>query len=430
MQRRETVGAALLDEVRATLRRYVILPSDHATVAVTLWIAATHGIQHFEHATRLAIHSPVKRCGKSRLLEIIEALCHDPVSTTNISPSALFRLIEKAGNKPPTILFDEVDRVFGSLKKDEDNRDLINIANNGFRRGRPTWRNSGPGHVPTPFSNFAMMALAGIGRKPDTIEDRAVNITMRRRLPGETVEKFRLRRDLPPLHDLRDRLAKWVVSVGAKLEEPVADMPPELEDRAEDAWEPLLAIADAAGGDWPELGRAAAVVLSREAAVADAQRSVEIRLLSDIREVFASMPHVTFLRSTVLLRELRKFEDAPWGDPDFTARRLALLLDKFDIAPRHNKAKTERGYHLRDFRDAFIRNLGLSDDVSNPSDVSEERSDQQKQPGHFNPPGRVEVSGRVEASAAKLQVTEHVRTGRTGGTGGRADWSRELYDRD
>ena len=52
-----------------------------------------------------------------------------------------------------------------------------------------------------------MAALAGIGAMPDTITDRAVNITMRRRARGEKVAQFRSRRDGPILTALRDRLA-------------------------------------------------------------------------------------------------------------------------------------------------------------------------------------------------------------------------------
>jgi hypothetical protein len=255
-------GASLLDEVLKALTRFVVLPSKHAFAAVALWILATHAFPAFEHATRLAIHSAVKRCGKSRLLEVIEALVHAPVPTTNISVPALFRMIDAGGDRPPTLILDEADRLFGSEKKDEDNRELIALLNNGFRAGRPTWRCVGPMQVPTAFSNYAMAVIAGIGRKPDTVEDRAVNITMRRRLPGEEVEKFRLRTNRPELLTLQKRLAAWATANLAEIEKPVEDIPAGLEDRAEDAWEPLLAVAQIAGGDWPKRAQEAAMALN------------------------------------------------------------------------------------------------------------------------------------------------------------------------
>jgi hypothetical protein len=368
-------GAELLDEVRAAVTRYVVLPSDHAVVGVVLWVVATHALSAFEHATRLAIHSAVKRCGKSRLLEVIEALAYYPIATTDISVPALFRIIDKAGDRPPTLVLDEADRLFGSAKKDDDNRDKIALLNNGFRTGKPTWRCVGPQQIPTPFSNYAMVAIAGIGRKPDTIEDRAVNITMRRQLPGERGAKLRLRTDLPELHALRSRITEWASGHMDELEKPPADLPDELEDRQEDAWEPLIAVADVAGGDWPALARGAAVKLSREAADADSD-SLEIRLLRDIKAVFDSMPHIGFLGSKVLLTELRRIDDAPWSELEFTSRKLALRVGRFGVRPRRNTAGTERGYHLEDLLDAFLRYVrpNPSDSVRDGSDLRE-RSD-------------------------------------------------------
>jgi len=351
----EEDGADLLDALRKTLTKYVVLPSAEATDAVVLWIAATHGLEAFEHATRLAIHSPIRRCGKSRLEEILEALVHSAIPTTNISVPALFRMIERA-SQPPTLILDEVDRLLGSAKKDEDNRELIAILNNGFRPGHPTYRCVGPSQTPTPFSNYAMVALAGIGRMPDTIEDRAINITMRRRLPGEPISKFRLRTDLPPLHVLRGRLSDWVASVMKELGDPVADIPDELEDRAQDAWEPMLAIADAAGGHWPERARTAAKKLTGDVVDND-DENLDVRILSDVRSIFEGQTGVTFVSSAELLTELRKLEESPWSDLDLTSRKLAYRLGKFGVKPDRNKAQTSRGYHLHDLGDAFHRYL-------------------------------------------------------------------------
>jgi hypothetical protein len=353
----ELDGALLLDLVRAKLIKYVAFPSEHAATGVVLWIVATHSISAWEHATRLAIHSPVKRCGKSRLLEIIEALVHKPIATTNISAPALFRTIDKGGAQPPTLILDEADRLFGSAKKDEDNSDLIALLNNGFRPGRPTIRCTGPSQTPTEFANFAMAAIAGIGRLPDTIEDRAVNITIRRRLPGQQVAKFRLRTDLPDVHLVRVQIAEWAAANLDALAKPVDSIPAELEDRAQDAWEPLLAVANVAGGSWPARAFAAALALTADAAGSDGEQSLEIRLLSDIRNTFEDMPHVGFLGTNTLLGKLRDIEDAPWGGFEFTARKLALRLAKFEVSPRHNTTKTERGYHLEDFLDVFPRYL-------------------------------------------------------------------------
>ena len=64
----------------------MILPSAEAAVAVVLWTAATHAQPAWQHAPRLVIRAPEKRCGKSRLLDIVEGTCHAPLITVNASP--------------------------------------------------------------------------------------------------------------------------------------------------------------------------------------------------------------------------------------------------------------------------------------------------------------------------------------------------------
>jgi hypothetical protein len=244
-------GAALLDELRDTINRYVVLPSGHAASASTLWIAVTHALPAFECAPRLVITSPGKRCGKTRLLDVITGTCYKPLSTVDATVAAIFRSL--GGEHPRTLLIDEADAIFGTKKAAEQNEDLRKLLNAGHQRGRPALRCVGPSQIPTTFDTFAMAAIAGIGAMPDTITDRAVNIQMSRRSQSEPVAKFRSRRDGPLLEQLRERLSEWVAPRIKELStiEPV--MP--VEDRAADTWEPLIAIADAAGGHWPATGR-------------------------------------------------------------------------------------------------------------------------------------------------------------------------------
>ena len=128
-------GAALLDQLHDALTRYVILPSAHATDAVTLWIAATHAQPAWAHAPRLVIRAPEKRCGKSRLLDVVEATCHDPFLTVNASPAAVYRSITE---DPPTMLVDEADTIFGTNA--DGNEDLRGLLNAGHQRNRPAKR--------------------------------------------------------------------------------------------------------------------------------------------------------------------------------------------------------------------------------------------------------------------------------------------------
>ena len=128
-----------------------------------------------------------------------------------------------------------------------------------------------------------MAALAGIGNMPDTIEDRAVIIGMRRRAPDETVQPYRTRRDGPALADLKTDLHRWVRGHLDQLEAAAPELP--VEDRAADTWEPLVAIADAAGGDWPTNARAAVLALTTDDVDVD-NVSLRVRLLIDCRTAF------------------------------------------------------------------------------------------------------------------------------------------------
>ena len=341
-------GARLLDDLRAALTRYVVLSSSEAADAVILWVAATHAVPAWEHATRLVIKSPEKRCGKSRLLDVIEATCHRPLITVSISPAALVRSVSE--NDPPTILLDEADTVFGR-KAADGNEDLRGILNAGHGRNRPYKRYDANARRVESCPTFAMAALAGIGSMPDTIEDRAVVVTMRRRAPGETVAPFRTRRDGPALAELRGHLGKWV---GARLDE-LRDAEPVMpvEDRAADTWESLVAVADAAGADWPARARKATLVMCSAARTADAERSTGVRLLADIRDVLEER----FIASAELVARLQKIDDGPWSDFELTPRRLAARLRDYGVSARHNSAKTVRGYWADDFADPFARYL-------------------------------------------------------------------------
>ena len=95
---------------------------------------------------------------------------------------------------------------------------------------------------------YCAVALAGLDDLPDTLMSRSVVVRMRRRAPHELVEPFRHRLHSPDGFALRDDLSRWA---GEIPEGVWPEMPEGIEDRNADVWEALLAVADAAGGDWP-----------------------------------------------------------------------------------------------------------------------------------------------------------------------------------
>jgi 5S rRNA maturation endonuclease (ribonuclease M5) len=368
-------GAVLLDAVAEFLLAYVAFPSADAAIAVTLWAAHTHLAAAFESTPRLALLSPEKQCGKSRVLELLDLLCADPETLSDASPAYLYRRI---GAGPLTILLDECDAIWrrGKSGKDETAEALRSVINAGHRKSATVGRveMNGQAAALKRFPVYAPAALAGIGTLPDTIMDRAVVIRMRRRAPDETIRAFRERMTRPEGEQLRDELAKWALDVAQLVGEPWPDMPPGVTDRPADVWEPLLMVADLAGGGWPHMARAACTALVNGAR--DDTATAGVRLLADIRAVWSAgtdgtsgtllasdvpdVPLVPHIGTQDLLRRLCALDESPWADwygKPLDDRGLARALKNYDI--RSAKVRigelSVRGYRRDDFREAWRR---------------------------------------------------------------------------
>ena len=341
-------GAELLDELEQVVERYAVT-ADHVPPAVALWVLFTWCIEAARIAPILAITSPEKRCGKTTLLALLTLLVRKALPASNISPAAVFRAIEKW---TPTLLIDEADTFI------RQNDELRGVLNSGHTRSSAfVIRTVGDDHEPRRFSTWGAKVVAMIGNLPDTLADRAVPVAMRRKLPSEKVA--RLRGD--PLAELRQRMARFADDHLAALKKLEPEIPTGINDRAGDNWEPLLAIADQAGGDWPEKARAAALALSGAPAEAD---SIRTMLLADMRRLLTE--HKA-LSSTELAHELADMEERPW--PEFgksgkpiTATKVARMLGAFEIKPEKLPAGSgygagTRGYTLESARDAFARYL-------------------------------------------------------------------------
>src|SRR5215471_2071628 len=174
--------------------------------------------------TWLALVSPEKQCGKSRVLELLDLLCAGAETLSDASPAYLYRRI---GAGEVTILLDEADAIWKRGGKDETAEALRSIVNAGHRKSATVGRveMSGTAANLVRFPVYAPAAIAGIGDLPDTIMDRAVVIRMRRRAPGETVRPFRERITRPEGGELRDQLAAWCAAVAARVGDPWPAMP-------------------------------------------------------------------------------------------------------------------------------------------------------------------------------------------------------------
>lgn len=355
-------GAALLEEVEAFHRRFNVFPREAAYVAVALWDAHAHLIDAFDGTARIAFLSPEPGSGKSRALEIIETLTPRAMTTVNASPNALFRLVD-APEGTPTLLFDEIDTVFGP--KAGDNEPVRGFLNSGYRRGAKSLRCVGDGSNQTVgwFSSFCAVAMAGLGSLPDTILTRSVIIRMRKRAPNEKVEPYRRRVHEREGHALRDRLAKWAATVSDGIADAWPDMPEGVSDRPADVWEPLLAVADAAGGDWPRRAREACVTLVKDSQSND-KASIGVRLLTDLRDHV--LVGVDRLPTIAILDRLNALDDAPWADLNgkpLDNRRLSKMLGEYMTAENEPIASRNirtggvvlKGFFAKDLADAWTR---------------------------------------------------------------------------
>jgi hypothetical protein len=354
MRRDPSYVGEMLDDVVSFLRRFVVM-SDAQAAVVALWVAHSYAIDSFETTAYLHITSPTKRAGKSRLLDVLEALTRKPLRAAGATEAALFRAIS---DRTPTLLFDEVDAIFGA--KAREHEDLRALLNAGFRRGTPVLRCVGEGtkQTATEFDVFCCKALAGIGGLPDTIADRSLTISLKRKGRGETVERFRLRTTPAEGEVLRISLEAWADEFAATLEDARPHLPDELDDRAQDVCEPLLAIADLAGHDWASRARAALIEVRNGSAADD---DAAVQLLADIRAFFETKA-VDRISTDALLLALADDDEGPWrtwhrGLP-ITARGVARLLRGFAIHSKTIKVakdETAKGFLIEQFSDAWGR---------------------------------------------------------------------------
>jgi hypothetical protein len=355
----------LLDRVYDFLGRFISYPSEHARVAHTLWVAHAHAMGAWESTPRLAFLSPEPASGKTRALEITELLVPRPVESVNATPAYLFRKVSDPAGLP-TILFDEIDTLFGPKAK--ENEDVRGMLNAGHRRGAKAGRCVVRGATveTEELPAYCAVAPAGLGHLPDTLLSRSVVVRMRRRAPGEKVEPFRRRVHAPEGHAVRDELAGWATRATSEgLADRRPEMPDGIADRAADVWESLLTVADAAGGDWPGRARVAAVALvahSRD----DGGGSLGVRLLTDLKAVWEGMGDMHTARILELLNAL---EESPWGDlkgKPLDSRGLARFLRNYGVKPADVRANfgdveiVRKGYRRADLHDPWRRYLAAA----------------------------------------------------------------------
>jgi Protein of unknown function (DUF3631) len=352
--------AELLAALRDTFTRYVILPL-HAAIAMALWTLHAWALQAAYVSPFLMFSSPEMRCGKSTALRVLYRVCPRTALASNISPAAIFRYVEASH---PTLLIDEAETFV------IDNDEIRGILNSGHTRDTAIIiRLVGEKkYEPKEFSTWSAKAIASIGKLSGTLRDRSIIVPMKRKKSSERVSKLR-DRDTDAFLELRRKARRWADDNVSELQKARPLIPEELNDRDADNWEPLLAIADLAGNEWPNLARSAAVKLSADSDAEAEAESNKVRLLADVRAIFEELA-VDRLPSATLVAELAKDADGPWvsygrNGKTITQRQVATLLSDFTtpsgtkIKPHNIRAegKITKGYAREEFIDAFERYL-------------------------------------------------------------------------
>jgi hypothetical protein len=349
----EAGEGGLLGDVAGFIRRYVVM-SPARLVATALWVVHTHAMEAAEQTPYLAITSPARQCGKTRLMEVLELLVREPWLMELPSEAVLYRTIH--ANKP-TVLWDEVDTVFNPKTADryEGQRAVINAGN---RRGVTVPRCVGSSARVFDFRVYSAKALAGIGTLPDTVADRSLPIRLERRKRDETVERLRRREAEPAGHAIRHQVAAWAEQSIPRLAKARPRVPDELSDRQQDACEPLLAIADRMGRPWPKLARLALVELCTGERLDDVE-TMRLTLLRDLKAIFKRL-HRPKVSTATLLAELHQVPESPWKTyykRGLDDRDLAGLLRHYGVHSKKVRIgkKVLMGYKRDDLVDVWER---------------------------------------------------------------------------
>ncbi|MDA7667606.1 DUF3631 domain-containing protein [bacterium] len=336
----------LLDELVALINKHCYLP-EHAAVAVALWILMTYVLNDLSIAPRLYVYSPTKQCGKTTLLEVVKDLSRRGLMCSNLSPAVLMRVSDALGQ--PTMVIDEVDTF---LDGDGPMTGIINSSHH--KSGAVALRCVGDNHDLGMFSTWVPIAMGGIGRVRDTIEDRSVLVSLERK--PSSVSLDRLRRDEIRTSEIPMKLARWAADNEGKFTT-ISNFEELPNDRANDNWEPLIAIAESAGPKWHSRSIQSAHALTKNydnASMRDGERIVH-----DIKALFEEHKWLK-VSSEELADKLGKIEGSPWAEfgasnYPITKHKLAALLRPYGVK---TKALTfsdgkKKGYEREAFEEIF-----------------------------------------------------------------------------
>jgi len=362
-----TDAPELLRDVEAFFKRFVVLP-EICYLPITVWSLATHVFEIFHAFGYVALQSPVRGCGKTRVLEVLECICARPWRVNSVTPAVIFR---KIGGCKPTLLLDEIEILHGK-QKSENTLAVIAILNSGYRAGAVVSRCEGKDFKVVDFPVYCPKVFACIGGMPDTVSDRCIVIRMQKALPIQKMERFSGHRIAPEAAELRKRVELEVSNMCNRICNAYEALPPLtfLRDRQEEIWQPLFATLSILDSSRMAELRRCAVALTATKTADDEDCQTNLKLLADIRSVWPE--GATNMSSTTLVECLRGLDESSWQEFDLNPRRLALRLRPFGIQTRTVRigSVTMKGYAVDEFQSAFDRYLAAVGDLSVTSDTT------------------------------------------------------------
>ena len=363
------------------LGTYVAMPLE-TLVVVAAWVVASYLMEHWDRFPHLAVTSPEKRCGKTTFLKLLALIVHKPYTTANISPAAIYRLIDRG---MVTLMIDEAQ----SLARGGSETSLVvgELLKASIDRGDVVVRVGGKNNDEVKeFSTYCPKVVALIGKPDSVLGDRCILTPMERKSADSRVQRY-FSRDVDPVGEVvRLKLETWVADNGDRVADAYGKVVPfDIDnDRTAELLLPLQAVAEVddqvvveAGGvagivGFPEGARLGVEVLRRYAEAQDREDADEDRMspgvmvLNALREVFETYKasrhgEYPFLPTVDAISYLLEREEEPWGayshGRPITKEGLANLLRPYGIRSTRNTKQSARGYVATDFAEAFARYL-------------------------------------------------------------------------
>lgn len=360
-----------LQAVKSFAKRFIVLPNESDFNAITLWIAHTYFTDILTTTPRLGFLSPEYGCGKSRCLEVINALSFQSVSLDYTTRAFLMRKTNQVRQKfgrPPTLLIDEVDTVWNGSKNSDASEALRAIVNSGYRQGatygvvdevvKEIDGKKIKSKEPVDFEIFAPMAYAGKGdRAPQSVKSRSIEIRLQKRMNSEPIEDFGTKAVKFQALELVEWLTNWADEKRQEIEWENVVLPVALQDRDRELLLPLYSVARLAG--WEEEFLTIASTFSSQRVNEEAPS--ERQLLSDCLEVFHYQGSSDRITSKELCKGLNAIEEGSyrhWNkERGINEKSLSRSLRIYGIEATQIRFgdKTAKGYYRQPLEVALAR---------------------------------------------------------------------------